>query len=37
MFSLIDFKKSLSRRDVDERFHLPTAKMRWKIPQKAPW
>jgi hypothetical protein len=24
IFSLIDFKKRLSRRDIDERFHLPT-------------
>jgi hypothetical protein len=25
IFSLIDFKKRLSRRDKDERFHLSTA------------
>jgi hypothetical protein len=25
IFSPIDFKKSLSRRDTDERFHLSTA------------
>jgi hypothetical protein len=25
IFSLIDFKKKLSRRDTDERFHLSTA------------
>jgi hypothetical protein len=25
IFSLIDFKKSLSRRDTDEMFHLSTA------------
>jgi hypothetical protein len=25
IFSLIDFKKRLSRRDMDERFHLSTA------------
>jgi hypothetical protein len=25
IFSLIDFKKRLSRRDTDERFHLSTA------------
>jgi hypothetical protein len=24
-FSLIDFKKRISRRDMDERFHLSTA------------
>jgi hypothetical protein len=35
IFSLIDFKKRLSRRDIDERFHLSTTqdKLR-KIPQK---
>jgi hypothetical protein len=26
IFSLIDFKKKLSRRDTDERFHLSTVK-----------
>jgi hypothetical protein len=26
IFSLIDFKKRLSKRDMDERFHLSTAK-----------
>jgi hypothetical protein len=25
IFSLLDFKKRLSRRDTDERFHLSTA------------
>jgi hypothetical protein len=34
-FSLIDFKKRLSRRDMDERFHLLTAQDEVKIPQKA--
>jgi hypothetical protein len=24
IFSLIDFKKRLSRRDIDERFHIST-------------
>jgi hypothetical protein len=35
IFSLIDFKMRLSRRDTDERFHLSTTqdKVR-KIPQK---
>jgi hypothetical protein len=28
IFSLIDFKKRLSRRDTDERFHLSTTKIR---------
>jgi hypothetical protein len=36
IFSLIDFKKRLSRRGIDERFHLPTTqdKVR-KILQKS--
>jgi hypothetical protein len=35
IFSLIDFKKSLSRRDTDERFHLSTAQGKVKKnPQK---
>jgi hypothetical protein len=36
IFSSIDFKKRLSRRDIDERFHLSTTqdKVRKKIPQK---
>jgi hypothetical protein len=34
IFSLIDFKKRLSRRDTDERFHLSTAQDEVKIPQK---
>jgi hypothetical protein len=34
--TLIDFKKRLSRRDTDERFHLSTAQDEVKIPQKAP-
>jgi hypothetical protein len=35
LFSLIDFKKRLSRRDTNKRFHLSTTqdKVR-KIPQK---
>jgi glutaredoxin-related protein len=34
IFSLIDFKKRLSRRDTDERFHLSTAQDKVKIPPK---
>jgi hypothetical protein len=34
IFSLIDFKKRLSKRDTDERFHLSTAQDEVKIPQK---
>jgi glutaredoxin-related protein len=34
IFSLIDFKKRLRRRDTDERFHLSTAQDKVKIPQK---
>jgi hypothetical protein len=37
IFSPIDFRKRLSRRDTDERFHLSTAQDEMKIPQKAPW
>jgi hypothetical protein len=33
IFSLIDFKKRLSRRGMDERFHLSTAQDKLKIPQ----
>jgi hypothetical protein len=37
IFSLIDFKKRLRRRDTDEMFHLSTAQDEVKkIPQKAP-
>jgi hypothetical protein len=36
IFSPIDFKKRLSRRDTDERFHLSTTQDEEKIPQKAP-
>jgi hypothetical protein len=36
IFSPIDFKKSLSRRDMDERFHLSTAQDKVKIFTKAP-
>jgi hypothetical protein len=31
IFSLIDSKKRLSRRDTDERFHLSTAQDKVKI------
>jgi hypothetical protein len=34
IFSPIDFKKRLSRRDTDERFHLSTTQDKVKIPQK---
>jgi hypothetical protein len=34
IFSPIDFKKWLSRRDMDERFHLSTTQDKVKIPQK---
>jgi hypothetical protein len=30
IFSLIDFKRRLSRRDMDERFHLITAQDKMK-------
>jgi hypothetical protein len=36
IFSLIDFKKKLSRRDTDQRFHLSTAQDKVKIFTKAP-
>jgi hypothetical protein len=36
IFSLIDFKKGLSRRDMDERFHLSTAQDKVKNSTKAP-
>jgi hypothetical protein len=36
IFSLIDLKKRLSRRDIDERFHISIAQDEVKIPQKAP-
>jgi hypothetical protein len=37
IFSSIDFKKGLSRRDTDERFHLSTAQDKVKNSTKAPW
>jgi hypothetical protein len=36
IFSLIDFKKRLSGRDTDERFHLSTAQDKVKNSTKAP-
>jgi hypothetical protein len=36
-FSSIDFKKRLSRRDTDERFHLSTAQDKVKNSTKASW
>jgi hypothetical protein len=36
IFSPIDFKKRLSRRDMDERFHLSTAQDEVKNSKKAP-
>jgi hypothetical protein len=36
IFSPIDFKKRLSRRDTDERFHLSTAQDKVKNSTKAP-
>jgi hypothetical protein len=36
IFSLIDFKKRLSMRDMDERFHLSTAQDKVKNSTKAP-
>jgi hypothetical protein len=36
IFSLIDFKKRLSRRDMNERFHLSTAQDKVKNSTKAP-
>jgi hypothetical protein len=35
IFSLIDFKKSLSKSDTDERFHLSTNQDEVKIPTKS--
>jgi hypothetical protein len=37
IFSPIDFKKSLSRWDTDERFHLWTTQDKVKNSTKAPW
>jgi hypothetical protein len=37
IFSPIDFKKRLNRRDTDERFHLSTAQDKVKNSTKAPW
>jgi hypothetical protein len=36
IFSTIDFKKRLSRRDIDERFHLSTTQDKVKKSTKAP-
>jgi hypothetical protein len=36
IFSPIDFKKRLSRRDMDERFHLSTDQDKVKNSTKAP-
>jgi hypothetical protein len=36
IFSPIDFRKRLSRRDMDERFHLSTAQYKVKNSTKAP-
>jgi hypothetical protein len=36
IFSPIDFKKRLSRRDMDERFHLSTTQDKVKNSIKAP-
>jgi hypothetical protein len=36
IFSPIDFKKRLSRRDTDERYHLSTTQDEEKIPENAP-
>jgi hypothetical protein len=36
IFSPVDFKKRLSRRDTDERFHLSTAQDKVKNSIKAP-
>jgi hypothetical protein len=36
IFSLIDFKKRLGRRDIDESFHLSTAQDKVKNSTKAP-
>jgi hypothetical protein len=35
IFSMIDFKRRLSRRDTDERFHLSTAQDKVKYSTKA--
>jgi hypothetical protein len=35
IFSPIDFKKRLSRRDMDERFHLSTTQDKVKSPTKS--
>jgi hypothetical protein len=35
IFSLIDFKKRLRRRDTDERFHLSTTQCKVKIFHKS--
>jgi hypothetical protein len=35
IFPLIDFKKRISRRDIDERFHLSTAQDEVKNSTKA--
>jgi hypothetical protein len=37
IFSPIDFKKRLSKRDTDERFHLSTAQDKVKNSTKVPW
>jgi hypothetical protein len=37
IFSPIDFKKRLSRRDTNERFHLSTTQDKVKNSTKAPW
>jgi hypothetical protein len=37
IFSPIDFKKMLSRRDTDKRFHLSTAQDKVKNSTIAPW
>jgi hypothetical protein len=36
IFYSIDLKRKLSRRDMDERFHLLTAQDKVKISTKAP-
>jgi hypothetical protein len=36
IFSTIDFKKRLSRRDIDERFYLSTTQDKVKKSTKAP-
>jgi hypothetical protein len=36
IFSLIDFKKRLSKRDTDERFHLSTTQDKVKNSTKDP-